>query len=59
MQRFRPLLVVLIATLGGTLANAQLSFGPTRNLGKAINTPSIEVGPNLSADGLTRSGAHV
>lgn len=53
MTRFQLPLVVLMTVLGGTLANAQLSFGPTRNVGAAINTPSIEVGPNLSADGLT------
>jgi WD40 repeat protein len=64
MTRFRPLVVVFIAVLSGTLANAQLSFGPARNLGEAINTHSIEVGPNLSADGLTlyfvsdRPGGH-
>ena len=64
MRGFRPLLAVLIAALGGTLANAQLTFGPARNLGAAINTSSIEVGPNLSADGLTlyfvsdRPGGH-
>src|SRR5262245_40442140 len=63
MTRFRPLLAVLIA-LGGSLLHAQLAFGPARNLGNAINTPSIEVGPNLSADGLTlyfvsdRPGGH-
>ena len=56
--------VLLLAALGGTVADAQLSFGPARNLGRAINTPSIEVGPNLSADGLTmyfvsdRPGGH-
>ena len=61
---FRLVFVVLIAVLGGTLANAQLSFGPARNLSEAINTRSIEVGPNLSADGLTlyfvsdRPGGH-
>jgi len=53
MTRFQPLFVMFMAALGGTLANAQLSFGPARNVGEAINTPSIEVGPNLSADGLT------
>jgi len=53
MTRAQPLLVVLITTFSGTLANAQLSFGPARNVGEAINTSSIEVGPNLSADGLT------
>jgi hypothetical protein len=50
---FRLLLVALVAVVGATVLNAQLSFGPVRNLGDAINTPSIEVGPNLSADGLT------
>src|SRR5262245_46676763 len=49
----QPLFVVLITALGGNLANAQLSFGPARNVGEAINTPSIEVGANLSADALT------
>src|SRR5262245_11448010 len=53
MTRFQPLVVVLIAALGGTVATPQLSFGPARNVGPAINTLSIEVGPNLSADGLT------
>jgi len=50
---FRLLLVALVAVVSGTMANAQLFFGPAQNLGGAINTPSIEVGPNLSADGLT------
>jgi hypothetical protein len=66
MPRLRLLLIGLIGliALGGSLAHAQLSFGPARNLGDAINTPSIEVGPNLSADGLTlyfvsdRPGGH-
>jgi Tol biopolymer transport system component len=64
MTRFQLLFVVLIAALGGSLAKAQLSFGSARNVGEAINTPSIEVGPNLSADGLTlyfvsdRPGGH-
>ena len=53
MTRFQPLCAMFIAVLGGTLANAQLSIGPPRNVGEPINTPSIEVGPNLSADGLT------
>jgi Tol biopolymer transport system component len=53
MTRFRPLVVVFIAALSATLANARLPFGPARNVGEAINTPSIEVGPTLSADGLT------
>jgi hypothetical protein len=43
--RFRLLLVALVALVGGTLANAQLSFGPAQNLGDAINTQWIEVGP--------------
>ena len=50
---FRLLLIALIAVGAGTLTNAQLSFRPAQNLGDALNTPSIEVGPNLSADGLT------
>jgi WD40 repeat protein len=64
MMRYRPLFIVLIAALVGTLANAQLSYGPARNLGGVINTPSIEVGPNLSAGSLTlyfvsdRRGGH-
>jgi hypothetical protein len=64
MVRFRAISVLLIAALGGSLADAQLSLGLARNLGDAINTPSIEVGPNLSADGLTlyfvsdRPGGH-
>ena len=64
MKPFRPLGIFLLAALGGALAEAQLSFGPVSNLGEAINTPSIEVGPNLSADGLTlyfvsdRAGGH-
>jgi len=41
-----------MVALGETVAT-QLSFGPVRNIGAAINTPSIEVGPNLSADSLT------
>jgi hypothetical protein len=53
MVRFRAISVLLIAALGGSPADAQLSLGLARNLGDAINTPSIEVGPNLSADGLT------
>jgi Tol biopolymer transport system component len=51
--RFRLLLVAFMALVGGSLANGQLSFSPARNLGAPINTPSTEVGPNLSADGLT------
>lgn len=51
--RFRMLLLALIVLVGGTVANGQLSFSPARNLGASINTSSIEVGPNLSADGLT------
>jgi hypothetical protein len=41
-----------MVALGDTVAT-QPSFGPVRNIGAAINTPAIEVGPNLSADGLT------
>ena len=51
--RFRLLRVALVALVGGTLASAQLLFGQAQNLGDTINTPSIEVGPNLAADGLT------
>jgi Tol biopolymer transport system component len=64
MTRFKLLLVVLVITLGCTSATGQRSFGPARNVGDAINTQSIEVGPNLSADGLTlyfvsdRPGGH-
>lgn len=64
MTRCRPILFLLVAALWTSLADAQLLFGPPRNLGDAINTTSIEVGPNLSADGLTlyfvsdRPGGH-
>jgi Tol biopolymer transport system component len=50
--------------LAGSPAHAQLTFGPARNLGAPVNTAGIEVGPNLSADGLTlyfvsdRPGGH-
>src|SRR5687768_14790243 len=63
MRLGRRLFAVLMVALGGTLA-AQPAFGPVRNIGAAINTASIEVGPNLSADGLTlyfvsdRPGGH-
>lgn len=53
MRSIRLLLVALVAVVDGTSVNAQLSLGLAQNLGDAINTPSIEVGPNLSADGLT------
>jgi Tol biopolymer transport system component len=52
MTRAVPLVGALLVALVGRVS-AQLSFGPPRVLGAAINTPSIEVGPNLSADGLT------
>ena len=42
-----------ILALAGSPVSAQLVFGEPRNLGPPINTPGIEVGPNLSADGLT------
>jgi len=61
-----PILIVLpsLVAFAEAPAYAELVFGTPRNLGSPINTPGIEVGPNLSADGLTlyfvsdRPGGH-
>jgi Tol biopolymer transport system component len=61
-----PILILLLSSvaLAEAPAYGQLVFGTPRNLGSPINTPGIEVGPNLSADGLTlyfvsdRPGGH-
>jgi len=64
MSRDRVLLVLLLIAALAALTRAQVVAGAARNLGLPINTPGIEVGPNLSADGLTiyfvsdRPGGH-
>jgi hypothetical protein len=54
-SKIRLVLVVFVAAivLGGRIAKADFAFGIPVNLGPIVNSPSGEISPSLSADGLS------
>ena len=63
MRKPTAILLLLVSCVAAQI-RAQFVIGAARNLGPPINSAGIEVGPNLSADGLTlyfvsdRPGGH-
>ena len=53
MKRTISLVLVLGLGLAAGIANADFTFGEPTNLGPNVNSTSGEVGPSISADGLT------
>jgi hypothetical protein len=45
-------LLVLVLGLTAKVANADFTFGTPTNLGSAVNSAALDVGPSISADGL-------
>jgi len=50
---FRGIVLVLVLAMAAEVANADFTFGEPTNLGPNVNSTSGEVGPSISADGLT------
>jgi len=45
------LTVIVLVAMGGSVTLADFTFGAPTNLGPAMNSPGMESGPSLSADG--------